>query len=167
MRRLVSLAVVGGLAAGLGCGSGSSGVAPPPHPFFRPEASLRDVRVTGVGLGGGTLEVLLNVYNPNTYDLQQPRFTYRVLVDRSTIGRGVYDADLTIGAEDSVTVRLPLSFGYSGLGRTGRAMLSSGSVNYRIIGDIDFSTPHGRFRAPYDRAGLFSSLDAISTIPKR
>ena len=60
------------LVAGAGCGS-SSRSSGPPVPFDQPAVALRDVRVRGVGLLGGELEILLQVYNANAYDLVNPR----------------------------------------------------------------------------------------------
>ena len=158
MRRVIAVAAIGVAAATLACASTGG---PPPPPFYRPSVSLRDVKMGGVGITGGSLDVLLNVYNPNTYGLEQPRVRYRVYVDTLPVARGIYDSDLVLDSRDSVKLRVPASFSYLGLGIAGRALLNTGSLNYRVVGDITVTTPYGRYTFPYDRAGYFSSLEGV------
>ena len=58
--------------------------------FENPVVTLRDVKVRGVGLTGGSLDVLLSVYNPNHYRLDATRLTYRVNLagDSVTVASG-------------------------------------------------------------------------------
>jgi LEA14-like dessication related protein len=151
--------VVIAAVAACACASGNRGPAPPP--FYRPNVSLREVRLGGVGLTGGSLDVLINVYNPNDYGLATPRVAYRVYVDSVFIARGIFDSDVMLESQDSVKLRIPASIAYTALGQAGRVLLNTGSVNYRVVGDITVGTPYGRYTFPYDRAGWFSSLDAV------
>jgi LEA14-like dessication related protein len=80
------------------------------------------------------------------------------MVDSMPLGDGALDSRFTVQDRESTTVRLPLSFTYSGLGAAGRQLLQSGSVNYRVLGDVTVSTPLGNFTRPYDRTGRFSTL---------
>lgn len=41
--------------------------------FQQPTASLEGVEITGIGLKGGSLRLLLDVYNPNSYDIHTVR----------------------------------------------------------------------------------------------
>jgi LEA14-like dessication related protein len=153
------IVVVIAAAAGFACASGNRGPAPPP--FYRPSVSLREVKLGGIGLTGGSVNVLINVYNPNDYGLATPRVAYRVYVDSVFLARGIYDADIMLESQDSVQLRIPASIAYTALGQAGRVLLNTGSVNYRVVGDITVGTPYGRYTFPYDRAGWFSSLDAV------
>ena len=159
MRHLIAVAALL-VATSLGCASGGGG-APRPA-FYRPNVSLRDVKVGGVGLTGGSLEVLINVYNPNGYELATPRVAYRVYVDSVPLARGIYDADVVLDSQDSVKLRIPATIPYTSIGQAGRALLNTGSVNYRVVGDITVGTPYGRYTFPYDRAGWFSSLSVLN-----
>ena len=156
MRRVFIVVALVAILAALACASSGG---PPPPPFYRPTVSLRDVKLGGVGITGGSVDVVLNVYNPNAYGLETPRVRYRVYIDAEPIARGLYDSDLVLASGDSVRLRMPASFSYIGLGQAGRALLNAGAVNYRVIGDITVTTPYGRYTFPYDRAGTFSSLN--------
>ena len=164
MRRLVIVATMASAALGLACASGGSSrstaaeAAPPP--FYRPVVGLRSVRFVGAGMTGGTMDLVVSVYNPNDYRLLSPRISYRVLVDDKEVGRGVYDSDATVLPADSVSLRVPMEVAYSSVGRGARAVLGNGTINYRVLGHIYVDTPYGRLAAPYDRIGRFSPMTA-------
>jgi LEA14-like dessication related protein len=126
--------------------------------FEQPVVTFRDVSVRGVGLQGGSLDVILSVYNPNRFRLDATRLTYRVLVDSSELGTGALDQRFVVQSGDSATVRLPVQFTFAGLGAAGRQLLRSGAVNYRVLGDVTVSTPLGSFTRPFDRTGQYTSL---------
>src|SRR5207253_2533848 len=129
--------------------------------FKQPVVSFKDVRINGLGVSGGSLDVLLNVYNPNGYKLEGTRLTYRLMVDQTALGEGALDSRFTVQDKDSTVVRLPLTFTYSGLGAAGRQLMQQGVVNYHVTGDVTVSTPVGNFTAPYDRTGQFSSFGNV------
>lgn len=126
--------------------------------FEEPVVSFKEVKINGLGLSGGDLDVVLSVYNPNGFDLKATRLTYQLLVDSTALGTGAIDQLFTVQENDSTTVRLPISFQYAGLGAAGRQLLSSGAVNYRVRGDVTVDTPLGNFTRPYDRTGRYTAL---------
>jgi LEA14-like dessication related protein len=126
--------------------------------FEQPVVTFKDVSIRGIGLQGGSLDVLLNVYNPNRFALDATRLTYRLLVDSVALGTGALDQRFVVQRGDSATVRLPVQFSFAGLGAAGRQLLRSGAVNYRVLGDVTVSTPIGSFTRPFDQTGQFSNL---------
>ena len=153
---LVTLCAAGALLA---CGNHTT-VYTPPVPFDQPQVALRDVRLRGVGVTGGALDLELRVYNPNDYDLVAPRVNYRVLLEDTKLAEGLTDLDIIVPSRDSATVRVPASFSYFSVGRAGRTMLQSGAAPYRVLGRITVGTPYGRLSFPYDRAGTFATMNA-------
>ena len=121
-----------------------------------PVVTLRDVKLVGVGATGGTLDILLNVYNPNDFRLDGSRITYRVFADSVAVGGGSLDQRFTVQNGDSTQMRLPLTFTYAGLGAAARQLQNQGSVNYRVTGEIEVATPIGNFTRPYDQSGRYS-----------
>lgn len=126
--------------------------------FKEPVVTLREVTVTGLGLTGGSVDVVLSVYNPNGYKLDALTMTYAVDVDSVKLGNGALDGRFVVPEKDSSVVRLPVSFTYAGIGQAGRALLQKGTVNYRVRGDFTVATPLGNFTRPYDRTGRYSSM---------
>ena len=152
MRKLVVLAAASALVAGSACASLGRAA------FEEPVVTLKNVSLQGLGITGGSLDVLLNVYNPNGFRLDASQLTYRVFVDTVHVANGVMDSQFTVQAGDSSEVRIPVNFTYAGIGQAGRALLQTGTVNYRVAGDVRVGTPVGSFTVPYDRNGRFSTL---------
>lgn len=130
--------------------------------FKEPLVTFQDAKITGLGLSGGSLEIVLSVYNPNRFRLDGTRLTYRLMVDTIPFGNGVYTQHFQVTERDSSTIRLPFQFTYAGVGEAGRQLLQTGSVQYRVLGDLTVSTPVGNFTRPYDQTGRFSTLKGAS-----
>lgn len=126
--------------------------------FKEPDVQLRQFTITGLGLTGGSIDIVLSVYNPNGYKLDALRMTYQVDVDSIKLGDGALDGRFVVAEKDSSLVRLPIRFTYAGLGAAGRSLIQSGTVNYRVRGDFTVGTPLGNFTRPYDRRGRYSSV---------
>ena len=157
-RRRTVLAVVATLAALTASGCSSFGRAA----FKEPVVTLKEFVVTGLGLTGGSVDVVLSVYNPNSYKLDALSMTYRVDVDSVQLGDGTLDGRFVVPSGDSSTVRLPVRFTYTGLGVAGRSLITAGTINYRVRGDFTVATPVGNFTRPYDRTGRYSSVSGIN-----
>lgn len=151
--RTLKRAAFGALAVATMAGCATLGRAT----FAEPLVELHDVRIVGLGIDGGNVDVVLSVYNPNRYSLDATRMTYRVDVDSVQLGNGALDSRFVVPSGDTSMVRLPIRFTYRGLGEAGRQLLSTGSVNYRVRGDFTVVTPIGNFTRPYDRTGRFNT----------
>ena len=152
MRKIVFASIIGVSCLTAACATLGRG------DFKEPIVSLRDVRIVGLGTTGGTVEVALNVYNPNNFRLDGVRLTYNVLVDTTRFGTGSYDTKFTVQKGDSTQLKLPLTFTYAGIGAAGRQLMQTGSVEYHVLGDVTVATPLGQFTRPYDQRGRFSTL---------
>jgi len=130
--------------------------------FKEPVVEFRELKVNGLGLTGGSLDVVLSVYNPNNFRLDATRLTYNLMVDSVNFGSGAIDQQFAVQSGDSTLVRLPLTFTYAGIGAAGRQLLNTGTVNYRVTGDMTVGTPLGNFTRPYDRAGRYTALGGSS-----
>jgi LEA14-like dessication related protein len=157
MRKVLSVAAVAAVALELsGCATIGRKV------FEEPTVTFRELQVNGLGLTGGSLDVVLAVYNPNGYKLDATRFTYNLVLDSIPFASGAIDEKFTVQDRDSTVVRLPVQFTYSGIGSAGRQLLTSGAVNYRVTGDVTVGTPLGSFTRPYSQAGRYTALRGAS-----
>ena len=157
MRKIALLAVAAVTIAASACASLGRSV------FKEPVVTFREVRLNGLGLSGGNLDVVLNVYNPNGFQLKATRLTYHLLVDSTALGDGTLADNFVVKKDDSTEVRIPIAFTYAGLGAAGRQLIQSGAVNYRVLGDVTVDTPLGNFTRPYDRTGRFTALNGASS----
>lgn len=156
MRRWALGLVTAAVVSGTGCATLGR------QAFQEPVVTFKDARIVGLGVTGGSLEVVLDVYNPNHFRLDGTGLTYKVLVDSTTVGEGEYNSRWGVEQGDRTEVRLPISFTYAGLGAAGRKLTETGSVEYNVVGDMTVTTPLGRFTRPYDQKGRFSTLSGAS-----
>ena len=126
--------------------------------FKEPVVTYKDAVITGLGVSGGSLEVVLNVYNPNSFRLDGTALTYRISVDSVPFGSGTFSDRFVVQEGDSTQVKLPLSFTYAGVGQAGRQLIQMGSVNYTISGEITVGTPIGNYTRPYSGKGRLTTL---------
>lgn len=127
--------------------------------FKEPAVTLQDVRVVGLGVTGGELDVQLGVYNPNNYRLDTSRLSYRVFVaDTIGLANGILGTRASVQATDSTTVRIPVSFTYAGLGMAARQLLQTGTVTYRVTGDVTVASAVGNFTVPFSATGRYSTM---------
>lgn len=148
---LAGLAMVAAVGA-YGCASVAR------NAFSEPVVTLRDVKLQGIGMTGGSFDVILSVYNPNGFRLDASQLRYNVFVDSVRFANGTMNQRFTVQEKDSTLVTVPINFTYAGVGEAGRQLLNTGSVNYRVAGDVTVATPVGNFTVPYDRTGRFSTL---------
>ena len=135
--------------------------------FKQPIVNFKDLKVRGLGLTGGSIDAYLNVYNPNGFNLDATRLTYKVTVgDNAELGTGALDSRFTVQKNDSTTVRIPIDFTYAGIGAAARQMMQSGSVPYNVAGDITVGTPLGNFTVPYSGTGRFSAFGGAQNSPR-
>ncbi|CAN5881592.1 hypothetical protein BH11GEM1_BH11GEM1_23310 [soil metagenome] len=157
MRRLMLGAATAVIAVVAGCSTLGK------QAFQQPVVHLQDVRVNGVGLTGGNLDVKLSVYNPNGYRMDATRMTYAVTIgDNVNLAAGAVDSRFTVNSNDSSVVTVPVSFTYSGIGAAGRQLLNTGGVNYHVTGDVTVGTVVGNFTVPYSATGRFNALTGTS-----
>ena len=126
--------------------------------FREPVVTYKDAVITGLGVSGGSLDVVLSVYNPNGFRLDGTALTYRLSVDSVPFGNGTLSDRFVVNEKDSTQVRLPLYFTYAGIGQAGRQLIQTGSVQYTVSGEITVATPLGSFTRPYSGRGRLNTL---------
>ena len=152
MRRMMLAATTMAIAATAACSSIAK------QSFLQPDVQVKDVKVTALGLTGGSVDVVLNVHNPNNFRLDGTRLSYNLLIDTVRFATGAIDQRMTVEAGKDTEVRVPVNFTYSGVGEAGRQLINMGSVPYRMTGDITVATIIGNYTVPYDRSGRFSPM---------
>jgi LEA14-like dessication related protein len=124
----------------------------------RPEVALANVQVGTLRVDGGALDILLDIRNPNRWDIDLQELTYALSVDDVRVGAGETDWRIVVPGGECITVRLPVDVSWRGLGTAGRELLS-GEVEYRVVGHVRVGTPVGGITHRYDRRSRFSPLE--------
>jgi LEA14-like dessication related protein len=132
----------------------------------QPEVRLEGLRVGSVGLRGGTLVAQVYISNPNSFALEARSLTYDMQVpDPSnanewlSVAKGTVDEPVRVRSNSSTVIEVPIQFRYDDLGGAARTILDTGTLAYRVRGDVRLSEPVGR-TVPYTRTGTVS-MDGI------
>lgn len=126
--------------------------------FQNPTVELKDVVVKGIGLNGGSLDVILDVYNPNDYRIDASRVTYAVLADSLQVATGEVTKLVTLQNRTTTTITLPVTFTMRELTKAAGVLLQTGSIEYTVQGDFTLATPFGSITRPYKGKGRYDSL---------
>jgi LEA14-like dessication related protein len=129
--------------------------------FRRPQVALANVVVDRVRIDGVSLDILLDILNPNRWHVDLQRLTYNVTVAETPLGRGATETRITIGPGECATIRIPMDVEWMGAGRLGREIFT-GLVEYRIAGELTVGTPLGTFTRNYSHTDEFSPLDPLA-----
>jgi len=111
--------------------------------FQDPEVSLQEIEITGIGLTGGTFNLVFDVWNPNDYRLRSTRLEVGVDLEGTHFGDALLDRPLDLSPTNHNQVVVPVRFEWAGLGAGAKALLSRRAVGYTIAGRVLLDTPVG------------------------
>jgi LEA14-like dessication related protein len=135
------------LAAGLG---GCAGLG---NTLKEPDVRLERVVVRDVGLRGGNLDLMVDLDNPNAFDLRGTEVELGFDVEGSHVGDVRYADEFSVDRGGRTTLRLPLRFEWAGVGGALRTALNAGEIPYEMKGQIRLQTPWGAHSVPFTREG--------------
>jgi LEA14-like dessication related protein len=118
-----------------------------------PEIRLDRVVVRGIGLTGGTLDLVVGVHNPNSFDLRGTELRVGFDVEDAHVGDIEYRNDFEVQRGDTTMLTLPVRFEWAGVGSAVRAALGYGDIPYTMKGEVSLQTPFGRRSVPFTREG--------------
>jgi LEA14-like dessication related protein len=128
--------------------------------FQAPTTQLVAVEVTRLSLEGGALRLLLDVHNPNAYQLRTTRIALGIDLEGTHFGDVAITEDVALPAGQTTKVPVPLSFSWTGVGTGARSLLGRGAVRYAIEGQLTLGTPLGDKAVPVRGTGEVT-LDQI------
>jgi len=111
--------------------------------FARPTVELQTVQITGLDLQGGSLTLLLDVYNPNQYELRTLRVDASLDLEDTHFGDASLERAAVLAPTAHTNVDVPIAFTWAGVGAGARALLSRGAVNYGLLSRLHVGTPIG------------------------
>lgn len=121
--------------------------------FEEPQVVLEAINVTGLGLSGGTLDLVFDVYNPNTYRLRSTRMEVGLDLEGVHFGDALIDKPLDLSPENHSRVIVPVRFEWAGVGAGARALLLRQAIRYGVSGAVLVDTPLGERRVELRASG--------------
>jgi LEA14-like dessication related protein len=129
--------------------------------FATPTVELKDIRMKAIGLQGGSMDIILEVNNPNDYRLDATRLTYNLFVDTMKVAFGEIKKTATLEPHRKSEVVVPVSFSIQELIRATQLMSKTGGVDYHVTGEVTAATPGGSFTRPYKGDGHFDNIASV------
>ena len=120
--------------------------------FEEPNIRLQEVQVTGLSFTGGTLDLKLDVFNPNDYRLRSTRLEVGIDLEDTHFGDALLEAPLELPSQQHSLIPVPVRFEWAGLGAGARALLTRQTIRYGLTGIATLGTPLGDRRVQL-RAG--------------
>ena len=111
--------------------------------FTAPDLQVTEIRVTGLGLTGGTLDLVLDVYNPNAYDIHGTRLGLGLDLEDTHFGDAVITTPFALSATRHNQVIVPVRFEWAGVGAGAQALLTKQAIRYAATGTVGLDTPIG------------------------
>ena len=111
--------------------------------FKEPELALQEIDVTGIGLTGGTFDLVFDVWNPNDYRLRSTRLEVGIDLEGTHFGDALLDRPLDLSPANHSRVVVPVRFEWAGVGAGAKALLTRRAVGYAVTGRVFLDTPLG------------------------
>jgi LEA14-like dessication related protein len=111
--------------------------------FTEPDIKLEEINITGLGLTGGTFDLVFDVYNPNDYRIRSTRLEVGIDLEGTHFGDALLDRPLDLSPTNHSRIVVPVRFEWAGLGAGARGLLARKAVAYGIAGAVALETPLG------------------------
>src|SRR5205809_2187422 len=111
--------------------------------FQDPQIQLQEINVTSLGLSGGTMDLVFDVYNPNHYRIRSTRIEVGVDLESTHFGDAYLERPLDLSPTNHNRVVVPVRFEWAGVGAGAKALLTRRAVGYGITGRVLLDTPLG------------------------
>src|SRR5436309_10124461 len=111
--------------------------------FEKPQIELQEIHVTSLGLTGGTLDLVFDVYNPNDYRLRSTRLEVALDLEGTHFGDALIDRPLDLSPTNHSQVVMPVRFEWAGVGAAARGLLTRQALRYGVTGAVLLDTPLG------------------------
>jgi LEA14-like dessication related protein len=118
-------------------------VVPRSAVFRQPDVSLKEIHVTGLGLSGGTLDLVFDVFNPNPYRIRSTRLEIGLDLEQTHFGDALFERPLDLSPENHSEVLVPVRFEWAGVGAGAKGLLKRQAVAYGVTGAVLLDTPLG------------------------
>ncbi|MBI4499995.1 MAG: LEA type 2 family protein [Gemmatimonadetes bacterium] len=145
------------LAASILTACGGSTISP--ENLAPPTVRVDRLGVKNAGIAGGTMDVVMAIYNPNRSTIKGTAIRGALDIENSHIGDVTSDQEFKLKGRDTTLVTVPMQFKWSGAGAAAKSILGYGTVNYKMNGIVMVATSDGHpVEVPFTGQGSASVL---------
>ncbi len=124
--------------------------------FEEPTIILKEIHVRQISLTDASIVFVAEIQNPNSYDLRLKSLDYTVHLSGNEAGDGSLQKEIPVPASSSVTVEIPVSARFGGLGGIARMYISGQEIPYRLEGNALVKAGLFDRTFPFSRTGTLS-----------
>ncbi|GFE59017.1 LEA type 2 family protein [Geobacter sp. AOG1] len=121
-----------------------------------PEVTVKDVSLVGLDSAGATLEVGLDVTNPNPYQISLQGYSYVLQVTSLPLASGAARQTVVFASDKTTNVRIPVKIAYGDLLEILKSRPDPDRIPYRLHAGLDVNLPVGGMMLPIDTNGTFA-----------
>jgi LEA14-like dessication related protein len=121
-----------------------------------PDVKVKDVNLVSLDGGGATLEFLLLISNPNSFDLKLLGYSYDLKIMALPLARGGAQDVVIFPAGEDADMRLPVHIAYGDLLEIMKRRPDPDSIPYRLQAAFDVETPFGLRAIPFAKKGTYA-----------
>jgi LEA14-like dessication related protein len=122
-----------------------------------PRVELNTARLDNITLSGLTVDVFLNVTNPNQFDLPLERVDWDLRLFDAHIGSGTSDMDRNLPAERTTRVKMPITVSFDGASSVATSLARKRSISWDLDGTAHFRAPTGPLSLDFDKGGRWDN----------
>ena len=115
----------------------------------QPTIQVHKVEMGHFSLSGGSATFVLDIQNPNNFAIPLTGLDYGLRLNGVQVAEGVKEQRVTIGANQSQKLEIPLQFSFGNMVNMLPGLLRNRSLNYDLGGSIHLPW----FKIPFNRAG--------------
>jgi LEA14-like dessication related protein len=119
----------------------------------KPTVHIKDVRFTGLDGKGVCLDFLLNVTNPNAFDLPLKGYTYDVRLMALPLARGESKDCRTFYGKTSTEMLIPVKISFADVLEIVKRSPGLKELPYQLNADLSLGTPLGNISVPVKTGG--------------
>jgi LEA14-like dessication related protein len=129
--------------------------------FEEPTLELAAIEITGLSLTGVSMNLWLEVFNPNDFEIGATRVEADLQLEETHFGSALLEEDVTIAAASRTRVRIPTTFTWDGVGVGVRALLVRGMVDYQLETKLRVTTSLGTRNMSFKSRGEVPVSDLV------
>src|SRR5947199_3047891 len=111
--------------------------------FKEPELQLEAINITGLGLTGGTFDLVFDVYNPNDYRIRSTRLEVGSDLEGTHFGDALLERPLDLSPSNHSRVVVPVRCEWADLGAGAKGLLTHKAAGFGLTGRVLRQPPLG------------------------
>ncbi len=124
--------------------------------YEKPTVKLQDIQFTGLTSNAASIDVLLAVNNPNSFDLSLLRYTYQLHLQQVPLADGMSGTIQPFPAKSTRELRIPVRIAYADLVKLLRKRPGLTDIPYQLKAELAVDTPLGPVTVPLAQNGAIT-----------